>query len=54
MRKNNLIMHDLIKHKLDKIAKELGTVVTYKTVEDKYSTWNEVTIEYGHEIKESE
>ena len=54
MRKNNPIMHDLIRHKLDKIARELGTVVTYKTVEDKYSTWNEVTIEYGHEIKESE
>ena len=28
------MMHDLLRHKLDRIARELGTVVTYRDVED--------------------
>ena len=48
------MMHDLLRHKLDRIARELGTVVTYREVEDQYSTWREITIEYDHDIKESE
>ena len=36
------MMHDLLRHKLDRIARELGTVVTYRDVEDQYSTWKEI------------
>ena len=49
-----LMMHDLLRHKLERIARELGTVVTYRDVEDQYSTWKEIHIEYGHEMKERE
>ena len=48
------MMHDLLRHKLDRIARELGTVVTYRDVEDQYSTWKEIHIEYGHEMRERE
>ena len=48
------MIHDLLKKKLDNIARELGTVVTYREVEDQYSTWKEIHIEYGHEMKERE
>ena len=47
-------MHDLLRHKLERIARELRTVVTYKEVEDQYSTWKEIHIEYDHEMKERE
>ena len=48
------MIHDLLKKKLDNIARELGTIVTYREVEDQDSTWKEIHIEYGHEMKERE
>ena len=46
------MIHDLLKKKLDNIAKELGAKVDYRSCEDKYSTWREITIEYDHDLKE--
>ena len=48
------MIHDLLKKKLDNIAKELGAKVDYRTCEDEYSTWREITIEYDHDLKEKE
>ena len=48
------MIHDLLKKKLDNIAKELGAKVDYRSCEDEYSTWREITIEYDHDLKESE
>ena len=48
------MIHDLLKKKLDIIAKELGGKVDYRSCEDEYSTWEEIHIEYGHEMKERE
>ena len=50
----SLMIHDLLKKKLDNIAKELGGKVDYRSCEDEYSTWKEIHIEYGHEMKERE
>ena len=50
----SLMIHDLIKKKLDNIAKELGAKVDYRSCEDEYSTWREITIEYDHDLKEKE
>ena len=47
------MIHDLLKKKLDNIAKELGAKVDYRSCEDEYSTWREITIEYDHDLKES-
>ena len=47
-------MDDLIKKKLDKIAKQLGSKVDYMSCSDVHSTWNKVVIEYNHELKEKE
>ena len=48
------MIHDLLKKKLDNIAKELGGKVDYRSCKDEYSTWKEIHIEYGHEMKERE
>ena len=48
------MIHDLLKKKLDNIARELGTIVTYREVEDQYSTWREIIIEYDHDLKKKE
>ena len=48
------MIHDLLKKKLDNIAKELGAKVDYRSCEDEYSTWREITIEYDHDLKEKE
>ena len=48
------MIHDLLKKKLDNIAKELGAKVDYRSCEDEYSTWREITIEYDHDLKERE
>ena len=48
------MMNDLIKKKLDKIAKELGSKVDYMNCSDIHSTWNKIVIEYNHELKEKE
>ena len=48
------MIHDLLKKKLDNIAKELGAKVDYRSCEDEYSTWREITIEYHHDLKEKE
>ena len=40
------MIHDLLKKKLDNIAKELGAKVDYRSCEDEYSTCREFTIEY--------
>ncbi len=45
-------MDDLIKKKLDKIAKDLGSNVQYMSCSDIHSTWNKIVIEYNHELKE--
>ena len=50
----SLMIHDLLKKKLDNIAKELGAKVDYRSCEDEYSTWREITIEYDHDLKEKE
>ena len=47
-------MDDLIKKKLDKIAKQLGFKVDYMSCSDVHSTWNKVVIEYNHELKDKE
>ncbi len=47
-------MDDLIKKKLDNIAKQLGSTVQHMTCTDMHSTWNKVVIEYNHELKEKE
>ena len=39
------MIHDLLKKKLDNIAKELGAKVDYRSCEDEYSTWREIIIE---------
>ena len=44
--------NDLIKKKLDNIAKELGSKVDYMSCSDIHSTWNKIVIEYNHELKE--
>ena len=48
------MIHDLLKKKLDNIAKELGAKVDYRSFEDEYSTWREIIIEYDHDLKEKE
>ena len=48
------MIHDLLKKKLDNIAKELGAKVDYRSCEDEYSTQREITIEYDHDLKEKE
>ena len=40
------MIHDLLKKKLDNIAKELGAKVDYRSCEDEYSTWRAVS--YTH------
>ena len=47
-------MDDLIKKKLDKIAKQLGSNVQYMSCSDPHSTWDKVVIEYNHELKEKD
>ena len=47
-------MDDLIKKKLDNIAKQLGSKVDYMYCSDLHSTWNKVVIEYIHELKEDD
>ena len=48
------MIHDLLKKKLDNIAKELGAKVDYRSCEDEYSTWRAIAIESHHDIKERE
>ena len=48
------MMNDLIKKKLDKIAKDLGSNVQYMSCSDPHSTWDKIVIEYNHELKEKE
>ena len=48
------MMNDLIKKKLDRIAKELGSKVDYMNCSDIHSTWNKIVIEYKHELMEKE
>ena len=45
-------MNDLIKKKLDRIAKELGSKVDYMDCSDIHSTWSKIVIEYNHQLKE--
>ena len=40
-------MNDLIKKKLDKIAKDLGSNVQYMSCSDPHSTWDKIVIEYN-------
>ena len=47
------MIHDLLKKKLDNIAKELGAKVDYRSCEDEYRTGRAITIEYDHALKES-
>ena len=47
-------MNDLIKKKLDKIAKDLGSNVQYMSCSDPHSTWDKIVIEYNHNLKEKE
>ena len=49
-----IVMNDLIKKKLDRIAKELGSKVDYMSCADIHSTWDKIVIEYNHELKEKE
>ena len=46
--------NDLIKKKLDNIAKQLGSKVDYMTCSDPHSTWNKIVIEYDHQLKEKD
>ena len=48
------MMNDLIKKKLDNLAKELGSKVDHMTCYDAHSSWNKIVIEYNHELKEKE
>ena len=45
-------MNDLIKKKLDRIAKELGSKVDYMNCSDIHSTWSKIVIEYDHKLYE--
>ena len=49
-----IIMNDLTRKKLDKIAKDLGSKVDYMTCSDPHSTWDKIVIEYNHELKEKD
>tara|TARA_R100001443_G_scaffold45642_1_gene58590 strand:- start:1277 stop:1429 length:153 start_codon:yes stop_codon:yes gene_type:complete len=46
--------NDLIKKKLNNIAKQLGSKVDYMTCSDPHSTWNKIVIEYDHQLKEKD
>tara|TARA_B100001250_G_scaffold331558_1_gene296725 strand:- start:39 stop:194 length:156 start_codon:yes stop_codon:yes gene_type:complete len=48
------MIDDIIKKKLNNLAKELGSKVDYMTCSDPHSTWNKIVIEYNHELKEGE
>jgi len=47
-----IVMNDLIKKKLDRIAKELGSKVDYMNCSDIHGTWNKIVIEYDHKLYE--